>query len=347
MFANTPHINRTTSYRALFLIALVAALVVPALAPSPSRAGRSGYSWPVKPFGSEHPVRGLLGDPRTIFSAPPTTEGALLGGGSFQFHFGIDIAAPGGTAVYPVASGTVTRRDDIDNMITVDCGSGRSFEYWHITPLVHVGQSVTTSKTVLGRVTRRAKHLHFSEAQNGHYLNPLQVGHLGPYTDHGAPHIVSISVRKSVTELAFPNLLRGSVDLVVDAYDTSNVPVPGIWRDMPVAPALLTWQIRDLRPRVVVGSTVAVDFRTAMPSNSSFWNVYARGSYQNMSVFGKHYSYREPGRYLYRLTPKPFDTTRLKDGVYDLVVTATDVRGNPTTASLRFTVHNRADWMDS
>ena len=347
MFTSTPHVNRTTSYSALFLVVLVVALVVPVRAPSPARAGRTGYGWPVKPFGSEHPVRGLLGDPRTIFSAPPTTEGVLFGTGSFQFHFGIDIAAPGGTAVYPVASGTVTRRDDADNMITVECGGGRSFEYWHITPRVRVGQSVTASETVLGRVTQRAKHVHFSEARNGVYVNPLQPGHLAPYTDHVAPHIASISVRKSVTELALPNLLRGSVDLVVDAYDTTNLPVPGVWRDMPVAPALITWQIRDLRPRVVAGRTVAVDFRSAMPSNSTFWNVYARGSFQNMSVFGKHYSYREPGRYLYRLTPTPFDTRRLKDGVYDLVVTASDVRGNGTTASLRFTVHNHADWRDS
>jgi hypothetical protein len=347
MFTTNRHINRSTTTRALFLIVLVAALVVPALTPSPSRAGGAGYDWPVKPFGQEHPVRGLLGDPRTLFSAPPTTAGALFGGGSFQFHFGIDISVPAGTAAYSVASGTVTRRSDADLMVTIACGGGRSFEYWHITPQVRVGDRVTAYETVLGRVTARAKHLHFSELRNGRFLNPLQPGHLAPYTDHVAPRIASISVRTSATGLALPNMLRGRVDLVVEAYDTSNLPVPGIWRDMPVAPALLTWQVRDLRPKTVVGHTVAVDFRTSMPSNSTFWNVYARGSYQNMSVFGKHYSYRQPGRYLYRLTPRAFDTTRLRDGVYDLVVTATDIGGNSTTVSLRFTVHNGADWMDS
>jgi hypothetical protein len=310
MFTTNPHINRSATYRAVFLVVLVAALVVPTLAPSPSRAGGTGYGWPVKPFGQEHPVRGLFGDPRTLFSAPPTTEGALFGGGSFQFHFGIDISVPAGTAVYPVASGTVTRLET--HMLTVSCGGGRSFDYWHITPQVHRGDSVTAYVTVLGRVTMRAKHVHFSEALDGAYLNPLQAGHLVPYTDHAAPHIASISVRRSATELAFPNLLRGRVDIVVDPYDTSNLPVPGAWHGMPVAPALLTWEIRDLRPRPIVGRTVAVDFRRVLPAESAFWNVYARGSYQNMSVFGKHYSYREPGRYLYRLTPTPFDTTRLE-----------------------------------
>ena len=74
--------------------------------------------------------------------------------------------------------------------------------------------------------------------------------------------------------------------------------------------------------------------RTTIPSNSDFWNVYERGSYQNMSVFGTHYSYMQPGRYLYRLAPHGFDTRALKDGVYDLVVTATDIRGNSTAESL-------------
>ena len=66
-----------------------------------------------------------------------------------------------------------------------------------------------------------------------------------------------------------------------------------------------------------------------------------------MSVFGKHYSYMQPGRYLYRLSRSPLDTRTLNDGVYDLVVTVTDIRGNSTHDSLRFTVHNRFGWIGS
>src|SRR5689334_18861813 len=66
------------------------------------------YGWPVKPFDRPHPVRGNFGDPRTIFAGPPTQRTLLGGDGAFQFHDGVDIAAPDGTAVYPVASGTVT-----------------------------------------------------------------------------------------------------------------------------------------------------------------------------------------------------------------------------------------------
>ena len=54
-----------------------------------------GYGWPVKPFDEQHPVRGFFCDPRI---------GAK---GSKAFHFGIDVSAPDGTAVYAVAGGTV------------------------------------------------------------------------------------------------------------------------------------------------------------------------------------------------------------------------------------------------
>jgi hypothetical protein len=40
------------------------------------------------------------------------------------------------------------------------------------------------------------------------------------------------------------------------------------------------------------------------------------------------YSFAQPGCFLFRLTPTPLDTTRLKDGVCEIVVTATDTRGN-------------------
>ena len=77
-----------------------------------------------------------------------------------------------------------------------------------------------------------------------------------------------------------------------------------------------------------------------MPSDEAFWSTYARGSFQNMAVFANHYSFEQPGDYLYLLSPTKFDTRILADGVYDLVVTATDIRGNSSSRALRFTIHN-------
>ncbi len=347
MFEFTRHINRTARYVRLFLVLLVGALVAGAFAVAPSPAFSAGYSWPVKPFTREHPIRGNFGDPRTLFSAPPTIEGLLTGGGSFQFHFGVDVSAPDGAKVYPVVSGTVSRLDTVDHAVTVSCGDGRSFEYWHIGSAVRVGDHVTASRTVLGAIVRGAKHVHLTELRDDRPVNPLQAGHLTPYTDRQAPRIQSISIRSSVAALELPNFLRGSVDFVAEVTDRPNRPVPGIWRNMPVSPALITWRLESMTGKTALGPSVAVDFRVHQPQNSAFWSYYARGSFQNMSVFGKHYSYMQPGRYLYRLTRSPFDTTRLKDGVYDLVVTATDIRGNSTTESLRITVHNRPGWIGS
>jgi murein DD-endopeptidase MepM/ murein hydrolase activator NlpD len=49
----------------------------------------------VKPFDKQHPVRGFLNDPR-------------IQGQSAPFHFGIDVSAPDGTAVYAVEPGRFT-----------------------------------------------------------------------------------------------------------------------------------------------------------------------------------------------------------------------------------------------
>ena len=54
------------------------------------------HGWPVKPFNRQHPVRGLLGDPR------------VGGGGGKSFHFGVDVSALDGTAVHAVKGGRIS-----------------------------------------------------------------------------------------------------------------------------------------------------------------------------------------------------------------------------------------------
>ena len=141
-----------------------------------------------------------------------------------------------------------------------------------------------------------------------------------------------------------PQFARGQLFLLAEAVDSPALPVPGIWHDLPVTPALISWRIERWTGRVVVPERVARDVRETVPSNQEFWSTYARGTCQNMSVFGHHYSYLQAGRYLFKLTPRPFDTRQLRDGVYDLVVTAEDIAGNKDVRRLRFTVHNDAGW---
>jgi hypothetical protein len=330
------------------VVSIFAALVLVAggtnLSATPAAVAAShytSYGWPVKPFDQPHPIRGNFGDPRTIFDGPPTNRTLLSGGGTFQFHFGVDISAPDGTAVYPVVSGRVLSVNQ--DWLAVDAGDGRTFEYWHIAPAVGVGSEVQADVTVLGRILKGCGHVHLTERDGGVAVNPLAPGHLGPYADHTKPRIDAVYFRHSVTSGdLMPDFLRGRVELIASAYDMPALRVPGEWSNLPVTPALVTWRIEQaVTHRVIVSEHTAYDVRGAMPSNSMFWSIYARGTHQNMCVFGKHYSYMQPGRYLFRLAPGGFDTRTLRDSVYDLIVTATDIRGNSSSVSVRFSTHNK------
>jgi hypothetical protein len=297
----------------------------------------------VKPFNRPHPIRGSFGDPRTIFHARPTEAGLMTGRGSFSFHRGVDVWAPSGTKVYPVVSGVVAQVSH--GGVAVDSGHGRVFAFWHIRPQVSVGDHVQAGETNLGPVRAPFEHVHFSELQDGRIVNPLQAGHLTPYEDTTVPEVESISVRRADTGSdLMPTFVRGRVLLIAEAYDSLQMPVRGIWRGLPVAPALITWKLQRWDGKPIVGEQVAADFRQSIPPNMLFWSYYARGTYQNMAVFYPHYNWGQPGCFLFKLTRTAFETRSVKDGVYDLVVTATDIRGNHSSKSLRLTIHNRSGW---
>jgi hypothetical protein len=300
------------------------------------------FGYPIKPFNEEHPIRANLGDPRMQFFGPPTLQTLLHGTGSFSFHQGVDISAPNGTAVYPVVDGTVTAITAIWVRVT---SGDRAFEYWHISPLVHKGDHVTADQTVLGHIMKPAGHVHLTEYEHGRVVNPLVAGRLTPYHDSTAPTVRSIAFRGQDTgrEL-LPSFVRGRVEIVVDAEDLPTMPVEGEWHGLPVTPALITWRIKSLKRGTLGRRHVALDYRRTVPRDSAFWRLYARGTYQNMTVFGQHYSYMQRGSYLFKLTSHPFNTHSLRDGVYDLIVTASDIRGNSGSQTLRFTVHNRNGW---
>jgi hypothetical protein len=299
------------------------------------------FGYPVKPFDQEHPIRANLGDPRMHFFGPPTLRTLMHGKGSFSFHEGIDIAAPNGTAVYPVADGTVSRVSSV--WVRVESSDGRAFAYWHIRPLVRQGDHVTSGQTVLGHILRPAGHVHLTEYQDGSIVNPLAPGRLTPYHDSTRPTVRSIALRRTDSGRdLFPTFVRGRVEIVADAHDTPTMAVEGAWNGLPTTPALVSWRIQKVTGQVIVPERIAVDYRTTAPANSDFWHVYARGSYQNMCVFGRHYAFMQRGAYLFKLAQ--LDTRSLRDGVYELVVTASDIRGNSAAQSLRLTVHNRRGW---
>lgn len=350
MTTSSTHLKRAIGVAVVSLTCfLVSSVAMQAAWQSDAQEGCAGtYAWPVKPFDQPHQIRGEFGDPRTQFAGPPTLGTLLRGSGKFSFHEGVDITAPDGTAVYPVASGTVT--DVTTEWVGVECGNGRSFEYWHIDARVRVGQMVGAGETVLGVIQRGEAHIHLTQREDGRATNPVAPGRLTQHEDTTTPEIHAVMFRKDERgpdDMAAD--LSGRVNLLVDAVDraesidTPGLRTPGIYRNWPVSPARLSWSIERWNGRVVVSTRVARDVRRFLPEDDAFWSTFARGTSQNQSVFGKHYSYLQHGRFLFKLTSRPFDTQTLRDGVYDLVVTASDIAGHRAVTRVRFTVRNGQD----
>jgi hypothetical protein len=314
---------------------LAIAMITSVLALSAS-ATASAYPWPIKPFHAQHPIRANFGDPRTRFWNTMLTDG-LEGPGLFQFHNGIDIAANEGTPVYPILSGTASL---IDGAAVLVRSPGRKFQYFHIRPDVHNGQHVIAQYTVLGHVIPAANHVHLTEIRGRKVRNPLARGGIAPYADHTAPQVDAIFARPVNSLLPIENeTLCGTVSLVTAAHDTPPLPVPGTFAGFPVSPGLVEWSLARLDGLVYVPWVPAADFRTTLPVVRNFWNVYARGSYQNAPRFSNQ-QFQMPGRFLYNLAGT-LDTRSYPNGAYEVRVHVSDMRGNWSDGIQEFRIENR------
>lgn len=312
--------------------AVLAGLLLIVLTPTTANA----YPWPVKPFHEQHPIRANFGDPRTRFWNTMLTDG-LEGPGIFQFHNGIDIAAPEGTPVYPIVSGTA---EWIDGSAIVVHSKGRKFQYFHIKPVVRNGQHVVAQRTVLGHVIRAANHVHLTEIRGRRVWNPLAAGGIAPYRDRTVPRVTSIVARPLASLLPVdPNHLCGTVSLVAAAQDAPPVPVPGTFAGFPVSPALVSWSLTRVAGGLLYVPTLpAADFRTTLPVVRNFWHVYARGSYQNAPRFSNQ-QFQMPGRFIYNLAAT-LDTRSYPNGIYEAHVRVSDMRNNQSDAVEQFRIEN-------
>jgi hypothetical protein len=271
----------------------------------------------VKPFFAQHPVRGLFGDPRI----GPGSSGQI----EHSIHFGVDISASDGTAVYATLTGWVSIHPLHWDTVMVSDGSGRVFEYWHVAPTLKSGHAIAYV-TVIGHIEAGCAHVHFAERRGDAYLNPLRAGALGPYVDRQAPLLVGVFFERGGAAVA--PALSGNLDVVVEAYDLPAITVPAPWEHVRLTPALVRWRLAGLGAPAASSWQVAYEVRGALPT-TAYAKVFADGTRENRT-------YRV-GRYRFLLMRHP-DTARLKDGIYKVDVSISDIRGNTTNASVLATV---------
>jgi hypothetical protein len=311
----------TTSHIARRGAGCLAAVAIAVAALATAAPAEAAYGWPLQPVQKQHPVRGFFGDPR--IEGHDDAHGA--------FHFGIDISAADGTAVYAAADGVVSIHPARPNVVTVLTGVGAGHEYWHVIAAVRQGARAIAGRTVVGHVEAPWGHVHFSEVRGGVYVNPLRPGALSPYRDTTPPTIHAISFERD--GVASGNRLSGRADIVVEAWDRTPLAVPAPWAGKPVTPALVKWCLIGRRRLAGSPCRVAADFTGERP-RQPFASVYARFTRQN-------HPWRRGGRGRYRfLLARRLDTRALADGTYRVAVTVRDTAGNEARAEREFTVAN-------
>jgi hypothetical protein len=183
-------------------------------------------------------------------------------------------------------------------------------------------------------------HVHLSEIRGGRVWNPVARGGIAPYSDHTVPQVRAINVRPAGSLLPFDSgTVCGTVSLVAAADDAAPMAVPGVFSGFPLSPALITWSLAKVGGSTYVNNAAAADFRTTLLTGKHFWGVYARGSYQNAPRFSNR-QYFMPGRFLYNLASF-VDTRSYPNGLYEITVDVSDMRGNNSEAALQFKIENR------
>jgi murein DD-endopeptidase MepM/ murein hydrolase activator NlpD len=287
-------------------------------------AAAHAYGWPVKPFDRMHPIRGTFDDPRFHLRPDQTTAAS--------FHFGVDIAAPDGTAVYAVEPGVAVRGPD---SVNVRRPNRRVFGYWHVRPVVRTGEHVRLHQ-LLGYIIPGWGHVHFSESVGGGYRNPLRKGALTPYRELNAPVVDSISVVRldgHSLQVMSAGAVSGTVGLIVDAYEIPSIAPPAPWNRARLAPGLVRWRLIPGNGDPPGPWHVVADFERRLLPAHDFSRIYAPGTYQNKP--------NRPGDYRFWLAPS-LDTTSLPDGTYYVDVQALGTRGTVGEGTLALGVVNDA-----
>jgi hypothetical protein len=318
--------------------------------------------WPVKPQNRQHPVRASFLDPR-----PDPALGAV-------YHTGVDVAvrddrpeqgAPAGRTHRVLAiEGGVVRQATPPGV----CGNVRvgHFGYGHVDARVAVGDRVRAGQ-LLGWTCRGWWHVHLTEwldTDDGRtvLINPLRPGgKLKPYADTAPPAIHEVrfytpaeprwsrragnaAVLAQAGRRLDKTRLAGVVDVRARVSDPQSF--IGWFRDIPALAAphhpyrLGLLLVERASERVVLRRTV---FLAQTAPQLAAAQHYAPGTVQNLPA-GLCLGGRSgpcDGVYWFRLFQRPYwNTARLRNGRYILVVRAWDAAGNRARKDVEITIAN-------
>ena len=100
--------------------------------------------------------------------------------GVYKMHYGVDLAAGKGTAIYAAKSGTVTTAaygEANGYYVTINHGDGYSSVYCHMTNYTVSAGDYVAQGDVIGYVGTTGwstgPHLHFEILYNGSNVNPM------------------------------------------------------------------------------------------------------------------------------------------------------------------------------
>ena len=322
----------------------------------------SWRGWPVKPLHRQHPIRGSFLDPR-----PDPDLGAI-------YHDGVDVAVRDDRPEQGAPAARTHRVHAIEGgpVFLATPGGARGFArighfgYGHIDPVVQTGETVAPGQHI-GWTCKGDWHVHLSEfvftAGQPIVVNPLRPGgKVQPYVDEARPEIRELRFyapaapawsRRPTTSVArLPQAgtrlardrLAGRVDVRVRVSDPQSFigwfeELP--WLAAPHHPFRLDVRIFDLAANRMVRRREA--FRAEQVLDQPADRHFAPGTEQNLPAGGcmtRHAAIRCDGVYWFRLFPRFWDTTRLRDGRYDVRVRAWDVAGNVADASVPVTIAN-------
>ena len=306
--------------------------------------GQQSLLWPLDPQKSPHEVVATIGEVRGSFDSTDSRH---------HLHSGLDVFGAYGDTVRAVRDEKVTSplpnwgfdslnegmRVGVVSYIHMHVGRDKDAKMFDDTRFIEVKDGETLTRVRIKRGTRfkvgdalgtvnKMYHVHMNLGPPGAEINPLSLAPIG-FADDIEPTIETIQLFDSNGTQLKNQTISGSVRIVVDAYDRTNLNPErrrlGLYK--------LGYQLLKLDGSPAPGfdeARITILFNRLPPDDAATKIAYAEES--GITVYGSAKT-----RFLYEVTNTVrdghaasgvWDTSQLPKGDYILRIVATDYSGN-------------------